>query len=125
MTKKDELIDDAAYKAGDVVEVTMSIEPIIPPGVDEFEVTDWSGFDEKCEVSYSYPRVLGCAMNEVYIDAGIYPGFDDIKDYLEKYATQDLDDVAEFEIFDVHSSNYEFQTAKIRIKALKEELKED
>ena len=109
------------FKVGDVIEVSMSIEYNIPPEDEEKSVIDLNDYDANYNISYHYPHKLGFADIDFTIEAGFSPDFgDDIKQYIEESIEQDLEEISEYEIFDVDNKG-EYQTAKIRIKALKED----
>jgi hypothetical protein len=108
------------FEIGDIIDVSMSIEYQIPPEDEEKSVIDLNDYDAKYEIHYSFPRKLGFSTVDFSVEAGFCPSFgDDIKQYIEESFEQDLEEIAEYELFDVDNTG-EYQTAKIRIKALKE-----
>lgn len=108
------------FQTGDVIEVSMNIEPQIPPEDDEKLEIDLNDYAIRYNITYRYPKNMGFADIDFTVEAGCYTGFgDDIKNYIEESIELDLEEIAEYELFDVDNTG-EYQTAKIRIKALKE-----
>ena len=109
---------DTILKAEDIVEVSMRIEPQIPEEDEDKIVlylddyaTDYSVsyfLDKKCFAEASFREEAGCS------------SFSDIKDYLEQYLKNDIDEIDEYEIFDVEDDG-EYQIAKIRVSSIKKQ----
>lgn len=109
-------------KENDVIEVSMSITPQIPEEDEEKTVIDLNDYATECSISYTYPD-SGFTDLSFTEDAGC-SSFCDIKDYLEQYLKNDIEEIDEYELFDVDNIG-EYQAAKIKILKIKEETKED
>lgn len=108
------------FEIGDVIEVSMDIEYKIPLEVEAKDVICLDDYEAKYEINYSFPRNLGFSSINFTVDAGFSSSFcDDIELYLEESLLEDLREISEYELFDIDNTG-EYQTAKIRIKALKE-----
>ena len=107
-------------KAGDVIEVSMSIDPQIPEEDYEKHNLNLDDYDIKYNISYIFPHDMGCGDVDFLVEAGYCPSFgDDIKSYIEESVHNDIKELDDYEIFDVDNSSFEYQTAKIRVKSLK------
>ena len=105
---------------GDVLDITLRIESLIPDeDFEKNEVLDDSDYAHDYDVwFYKGDQFIGSS--EFQLEAGFCSSFcDDIEEYLEEEMPQTYADITEYEVFDVDKSNFEHQTAKIRIKAIK------
>lgn len=119
MTSINESKKRPEFKIGDVIEVSMSIEHQILSKYEDKSVIDLSDYATRYEIHYSYPRELGFSILDFTVDASFSCDFDDdITQYLEKYLKKDLAEITNYELFDVDNTG-EYQTVKIRIKAIK------
>lgn len=119
MTNKLESKKDTRFKTGDIIEVSMRIEYQIPIEDEVKSDIDVNDYEAKYSIYYSFPRKLGFSAIDFSVEAGYCPSFcDDIEQYIEESIEQDLEEIAEYELFDVNNTG-EYQTAKIRVKALK------
>lgn len=109
-------------KAEDIIEVSMSITPQIPEEDEEKTVIDLNDYATDYCINYSYPD-SGFTDVSFTEDAGC-SSFCDIKDYLEQSLKDDIEEIDEYELFDIDNAG-EYQTAKIKILKIKEEKKED
>ena len=106
--------------AGDIIEVYMTMEQEIPEeDLKETYIIDTNNYDTKCRVVYEHPNNAGWTDVD-YIDEAGYCSYIGINDYLEDRVKEDINYLLDYEIFDVYNTDGEYQTAKIRIKALKE-----
>ena len=105
-----------ALKADDIIEVSISITPQIPEEDEEKPVIDLNDYATDYFINYSYPD-SGYTDVSFTEDAGC-SSFCDIKDYLEQYLQTDIEEIDEYEIFDVDDVG-EYQTAKIKVISLK------
>ena len=120
MTNVEKSENKIGFEVGDVIEVSMKIEYDIPAEDEEKSVIDLSDYDAKYEIHYSYPRDLGFSFLDFKVDAGYSADFgDDIEQYIEESIEQDLEEISEYELVDVDNRG-DYQTARIRVKALKE-----
>ena len=117
-------MEDKKMKIGDIINVSMRMDFEVPEEDLErnnYITPDLDVYDRQYEVSYSYPRSSGFT-NVNYTDsAGCCSSYCDINEYLKDRIKEDLPFLLDYEIFDVDDTDGECQTAKIRIKAFKEE----
>lgn len=109
-------------KENDIIEVSMSIDLLIPEDED-FEKTgyviDPNKYDTKYEVNYFYPNKTGSATVNYTDEAGCC-SYVDIKDYLEDCIKTDIDEIEDYELFDIDDKSGEYQRAKIKVLKTKE-----
>ena len=116
------LKDKTELKIGDVLDITLRIETLIPDeDFETKEVLDDSDYAHDYDVwFYKGDQFVGST--EFQLEAGLCPSFcNDIEEYIAEDMPQTFADITEYEVFDVDKNNFERQTAKIRIKAIKEE----
>ena len=105
---------------GDIINVTMSMEQQIPEeDLKNNDIIDPNNYDTKCNVSYRHPNDAGWTEVD-YTDEAGYCSYISISDYLKEHLKEDIDYLLDYEIFDVDDDDFEYQTAKIKIKTLKE-----
>ena len=108
---------------GDVLDITLRIESLIPDeDFEKNEVLVDSDYAHDYDVwFYKGDQFIGSS--EFQLEAGFCPSFsDDIEEYIEEEMPQTYADITEYEVFDVDKSNFEHQTAKIKIKAINKEV---
>ncbi len=119
MTNVDKCKKRIGFETGDVIDVSMKIDYDIPDEDEEKSVVDLNDYVAKYTIHYSYPRNLGFSFLDFKVDAGCCVDFnDDIEQYIKESIEKDLEEISEYELFDVDNSG-DYQTAKIRIKTLK------
>ena len=109
-------------KENDIIDVSMRITPQIPEEDEEKTEIDLNDYATDYCISYSYPE-SGFTDVSFTEDAGC-SSFVDIEDYLKNYLQQDIEEIDEYEIYDIDNVG-EYLTAKIKILKIKEEKKED
>lgn len=109
-------------KENDIIDVSMSIKPQIPKEDEEKTVIDLNDYATDYSISYSYPD-SGFTDVSFTEDAGC-SSFVDIEEYLKDSLQQDIEEIDEYELFDIDNAG-EYQTAKIKILKIKEEKRED
>lgn len=118
------LRDKTELNVGDVIDVTLRIETLIPD--EDFEtkkVLDDCDYAHDYDVWFYKDDEL-VASSDFQEEAGFCSSFgDDIEDYLSEEMPQTFADITEYEVFDVDKSDFQHQTAKIRIKAIEIENK--
>ena len=106
-------------KVNDVIDVRLRITlEDVPENLTEI---DWSDYNK----NYSFAFFLGdeCLGGVDFdLEAG-YSIDDEISEMIKEDFLKWFEEVSDFEIFDVESDDYEYQKAKVRIKALKEPVK--
>ena len=109
--------DKTKFNVGDIIEVSMKIEYHIPEEDETKPEIDLSDYATTYEIHYSYPEE-GFMDIDFTVDAGCIACFnDDLKIYLEEYLKKDMEEIAEYELFDIDNKG-EYQTAKIKITKL-------
>ena len=107
------------FNVDDIIEVSMNIDYQIPEGEEEKPVFDASDYDTKYEIHFSCPQKDWIMFTDFTVEAGYIATFDDnIINYLEESLENNLEEIAEYELFDVEDKGL-YQTAKIKITALK------
>ena len=116
------LRDKTELNTGDVLDVTLRIETLIPDeDFETKEVLDASDYAHDYDVWF-YKGDQFVVSTDFQLEAGLCPSFgNDIEEYIAEEMPQTFSDITEYEVFDVDKSNFEHQTAKIRIKAVNKE----
>ena len=107
-------------KVNDIVEVTLSIDSLIPD--EDFETkTVLNDDDYEHDYKISFFMDNKCiAGTEFHLEAGCYPDYlDDIEGCIKEELPERFPKVTDYDIFDVDNSGGEFKTAKVRVKAIK------
>lgn len=107
------------FEIGDVIEVTIKLEADIPDEDWDKGVIDMDKYDKKYSVDYSCQRTGSSCSDDFTVEAGFT-----IDDEIDCYIKEDLPkiypEIADYEIFDINKDDFEYQSAKVKIKALKE-----
>ena len=114
------LRNNTKLNVGDVLDISLRIETLIPDeDFEKNEVLDNSDYAHDYDVWF-YKGEQFVGSSEFQVEAGFCPSFgDDIEEYIAEEISQTYADITEYEVFDINKSNYEHQTAKIKIKATK------
>ena len=109
-------------KTGDIIEFTLRIEALIPDeDLETKNVLDDSDYKHSYDISYSVNDGEEIGFSDFTLDEGFFPSFgDDISDCVKEEMQEGFKEVTDYEIFDVDDSDYEYKTAKVRVKAIKE-----
>ena len=120
MTELSNKKEETMFKAGDVIEVTLSIDLEIPDEDFENRKVDLDNYSGRFIIDYTLPENIICSSCSIDAEPGFGSIFDyDIKRYIEEYLSNDISEIDKYEIFDVDNSSFEYQKAKIRVKSLK------
>ena len=110
-------------KVGDILELSMSIEYLdLPEDVTSFDDAD---YDTKYDITYCTKDENGkinmLAITDFTVEKGFSADFgNDIEDFIKEDLPTTFEEISDYEIFDVEGKYEDYQTAKIRVKALKE-----
>ncbi len=107
-------------KAGDIIEVRMDWEILIPEDEEIGTTIDPDDYDNKYQIFYYYPEDAGSTVVDILEEAGCCT-IAGVEDYIQNHLEDDIPEIEEYEIFDVDDKNGECQKAKIRVKAIKTE----
>ena len=116
-------------KIDDVIKFTLKIEMLVPE--EDYEtkknaegkvVLDPIDYKHHYDVSYVVKDSKEYGWYEYTLDEGFIPSFgDDVEELVKEEMQNNFKEITDYEIFDVDNSRYDYQTAKVRIKAVAEE----
>ena len=109
-----------ARKVNDIIEFSIDIEIDIPEDYDQSKGVDVSKFKREYIVSCSINETEENSEYSLDVEAGITPVEDNIKDYVKYEMQNTFSEVTDYEIIDIYMGEYDHQSAKIRVKAVKE-----
>lgn len=106
-------------KVGDIIEFVIRIEIIIPDGEEPQGALQVDDYKREYKVSYTVND--NEEYHEYFLDAeeGTSPVEDDIKNYINEIIPLEFKEIAEYEIIDLYDQEYDFQSAKVRVKAVR------
>lgn len=107
-------------QVNDIIEVSMNIKLDIPE--EDFEKNEICVHDYKQDYEITYHNLREDSFGEVDfpVEAGFSPSFSDIESYLKEELHNDYEEITEYELLESDMSDGEYQTAKIKVKAIKE-----
>lgn len=102
-------------KVNDVINARLEIELLdAPEDITEIDILDYA---TKYKYSYSCGKVF--VSGDVKFEAGFMPD-SDIEDWIEDDIKSFFEEIEDYEIFDVDKDDLFHQSAKIRVKSVKE-----
>ena len=110
-------------KIGDIIEYTLRIKTLAPEEDLENETVLYEdNYKHNFDISYSVNNNEEFGNYEYTLDEGCYPDFgDDVVGCVKEEMAESFPEVTDYEIFDVNDSDFEYKTAKVRVKAFKED----
>lgn len=108
-------------KVGDIIEFTLKIEAQIPDeDLESGAVLDDSDYKHDYDISYTVNDDEEYGSCSYTLEEGCFPDFgDDIEECIKEEMETGFNEVTDYEIFDVDNSDYDWKTAKVRVKAVK------
>ncbi len=105
------------FEIGDVIDVSIRLEVNIPEEDYSKSIIEIDNYEKHYYVDYSCARTSSSCFYDFTIEEGF-----SINDEIDSYIKEDLQkiypEIAEYEIFDVNKDDFEYQSAKVRIKSL-------
>ena len=103
----------------DIIEVSMNIRLDIPE--EDSDKTEIYAHDYKQNYEITYHNLREDSFGEVDfpVEAGFSPSFSDIESYLKEELHNDYEEIIDYELLESDMSDAEYQTAKIKVKAIK------
>lgn len=107
------------FEIGDVINVSIRLDADIPEEDFEKDVIEMDKYDKKYSVDYYCERTGASCSDNFTVEKGSDID-DDINNYIEEDLQKIYPEITEYEIFDVKKDDFQEQSAKVRIKALKQ-----
>lgn len=107
-------------KIDDIIEFNIDIEIDIPE--------DYNQSEPVCVTDYKRVYTVECRINDTEeiseyildVEDGTIPIEDDIREYIKYEIKNEFSEVTAYEILDIYTNEYDHQSARIRVTAVKE-----
>ena len=107
-------------KVDDIIEVSMDIRLDIPEEDSEKTEIYTHDYRQNYEITYHNLREDSFGEVDFSVEAGFSPSFSSIEGYLKEELKNDYEEITDYELLESDMSDGEYQTAKIKVKAIKE-----
>lgn len=106
-------------KRGDIIEFVTRIEILLPEGSESLSEIAVDEYKRECYVEVTVNETETVQEYSVTVDEGFSSPYEDIKYLIEQEMADSFKEVTEYEIVDLYDKEYDFQSAKVRVKAVK------